>query len=486
MKLSFRFLIATLLFYGSLLFAPHKVVMFFLCFVYFFVLWRLMRDFRQAMMTLYLTLAPIIVGKLFAIDLVSAQELNIIGRDFGIAADIMITVSDLIVVCMGIVLVAERIRGTLSYRKFPLLEACLFLYPVGSIVATIAGSVRPEISIFHAFFAVRPLIIYYFFASSQSIPLKTAIAAGAGWLFFETFMVGIQILRGGSLGLVIEPIANYVSVDLSLEAGRLLRYGGTYMHANALANALLVPIFMVLPVIFYPFEKKGKWFAACLFFGLLTLVLTMSRSSWLSLGAALVFCYYFAKRLWGYVFVLRVKLSVLQRAMVTMGMITLVLLMMPRLLSTVSTGGLYGSWETRVLLLEEYLQPIGIYPYFGVGLEMDVYHQYLRSLIYGDRDIDSPNRAVLLYFPEPVHNGFLRLIVQAGIVGAFPYIAVYGLLFHLAWKNMKQASAEPHRLLALSLVGMFVAAGVNGFLQPILPDLPLLTALTMLYLPHKI
>ncbi|MCL4200780.1 O-antigen ligase family protein [Patescibacteria group bacterium] len=486
MKLSLRFLITALLFYGSLLFAPHKVVMFFLCLVYFFVLWKMVRDFKQAMMVIYLTMTPVIVGKLFAIDLVSAQELAIAGRDFGIAADIMITVSDFIVGCMGIVLIAERVRGTLVYRKLPALEAALFLYAAGSIVATMFGSVQPEISFFHALFALRPMIIYYFFASPRSIPLATAISVAAAWLFFETFMVVAQMLRGGSLGLVIEPIANYVSVDLSLEAGRLLRYGGTYMHANALAHALLVPVCMVLPVVFYPFEKKGTWFAAGLFLGLLTLVLTMSRSSWLSLGVALILCYYLAKRLWGYVFVLRVKLSVMQRAIVAVALVILVMLMMPRLISTTSTGGLYGSWETRALLIEEYWRSFRMYPYFGVGLEMDVYYQYLQSLIYGDRDIDAPNRAVVLYFPEPVHNGFLRLMMQTGVVGAIPYIAVYGLLFGLVWKSMKQASTEPHRLLTVSFIGMFVAAGVNGFLQPILPDLPLFTALTMLYLPHKI
>lgn len=487
MKLPHRTLLfSTLIFYGATLMVPHKIVLFILCSLYFFVLWRLFHNFRHAFMALYLTLVPIIVGKLFVIDLISAQQLGIAGRTFGISADIIVSIGDMVVALMAVILIAESVRGAISSRRNRIIELLLFLYPALSIVATLAGSARPDISILHSLFTIRPLILYYFFSSYPTLPMMSALVILGSSLFFELGIVLGQVFRGGSIGLVIEPLVNYVVVDLSRDAGGILRYAGTYMHANALAHGLLIPLFIALPAVFYRFGKKDVLLFTSFFSGIVVMVLTMSRSAWLSAAVAFAVFYVVMKFVWNLPLSLAVTLKKTQRIVILLAVFGLGVIMLPRLISTLYSGGKYGSLETRMMLLKEYTKDIIPNLYFGVGLEMDVYIQYLRSEWYGSWNIDAPNRSVVLYFPEPVHNGFLRLLIEVGLVGALPYYLIVVSLFTWVVMHLRGAKTRVARLFGLSLVCAYCAAVVNGFMQPILPDISLLTALSMIYLSDTV
>lgn len=487
MKLPYRTLLfSTLVFYGATLMVPNKIVLFLLCSLYFFILWRLFHNFRHAFMALYLTLTPIIVGKLFVIDLISAQQLGIPGRTFGISADIIVSIGDMVVVLMAVILIAESVRGIIAYRRNRIIELMLFLYPATTMVATLVGSARPDISILHSLFTLRPLILYYFFSSYPTLPMMSALVIFCSSLFFELGIVLGQVFRGGSIGLVIEPLVNYVVVDLSRDAGGILRYAGTFMHANALAHGLLIPLFIALPAVFYRFGKKDLLLFTSFFAGIVVMVLTMSRSAWLSTAVASVLFYVVMTFAWKYPLSLAVQLKKTQRIVLSLAVLGLGIIMLPRLVSTLYSGGKYGSLETRVMLLKEYTKDIVPNLYFGVGLEMDVYIQYLRSEWYGSWNIDAPNRSAVLYFPEPVHNGFLRLLIEVGLVGALPYYLIIVSFFAWIVIRLRQVKTRIARLFGLSLVCAYSAAVVNGFMQPIPPDISLLTALSMIYLSDTI
>lgn len=477
---------ATLLYYGSIVIAPHKIAVFAFSFCYFFVLWRLMQHFRLALMVLYLTLVPILVGKLFDIDLISGKELGIPGRDFGIAADIVITISDVVVAAMGVLLAGAALRREPFYRRYPVLEFTLFMYAAGVVAATLLGSVRPDISIVHSAFAIKPLILYYFFSLRPTLRPATVISVFTAGLFFELAIVLGQVLKGGSIGLVIETIGNYVVIDQSLDAAGLLRYGGTYMHANALAHAMLIPFCFSVSALFYPYGKKDRLIFSGFFAGLIVVILTMSRSVWLSAAIGLSLFFMFTRFVWHYKMKLVIALTEAQRYILIGIVVFLGILMTPRLISTLYSSGLYGSIETRSLLLKEYGQTLSTNLLTGVGLEMDVYVQYLRSSHFGSRNIDAPNRSVLLYFPEPVHNGFLRLLIQVGLVGAVPYYVLVLSLGYVIYSRLRKPAPVQYRFFGASLMAAYAAMIINGFMQPILPDMPVLTALTMLYLSDSV
>ena len=472
----------TIVFYVSACIAPHKLVLFLFCFIYFFVLWRVTRHFNHAWLVLYITLSPIIVGKLVPIELISERVLNIPGRSFGISSDAIYTISDAIIVCMGIVLVAQAFRRTLSYERHYILEFVLFLYPVSSVIATLVGSVRPEVSMFHMVYTIRPLILYYFIASSAVLPLHQIFSVISAGMLLELFIVVAQILHHGPLGLIIEPIANYVAVDLSRDAVNLARYGGTYMHANALAHALLIPVFVLLPSLFMRSQTKWRVVVISCVAGIATLVLTLSRSAWFAAAVAGGIFVYVAVYRWGSRFYALQRISGWQRGIIVTLVIILGYVMVPRVLSTFASGGQYGSLETRLLLLREYSQTLAIRPYFGVGLEMDIYVQYMRSKVWGDWNVTSPNRSVILYFPEPVHNGLLRLLVQVGIVGTLPFVGIFFILFWMIRERVDAVRTAENRMVLLSLLTLFIAVFINSFMQPIPMDLPLLVTITMLYL----
>ncbi len=479
------YFVSVLLYYGAVVMAPHKLIVTAFSVVYVLFLWRKLGDFKQALMAMYLVLIPIQVGKKIPIELISVQELDIPGRAFGVGADITILLSDIVVLCMAIVLVVYGARKQLNQTYNGWIPGLLFLYPILTITATLLGSFRPEISLFHALFTVRPFILYYFFSSFRVLPFTYALSVIGAGVMLEAVVVGGQILRQGPLGLVIEAIPDHLAVDFSREAAGLLRYGGTYMHANALAHALFPLLLVLLPSLYHRYTE-GKIHIGSMLVGMVTLVLTMSRSAFVGFGAGFAFFLLVIRRYWKMKMRFVYRFDLIGRLVIagTVGIISIVVAL--RLLNTVYSGGLYGSLETRKLLLREYGETLRAHPVLGVGLEMDVYSQYLKSMVSRSREIDAANRSVILYFPEPVHNGFLRLLVQTGIVGTLPYMTVYIMMGMLAWRVALRSKDVGMRFLGVSLVGAYIASATNSMMQPILPDLPLLTALTMLYLRQKI
>ncbi len=488
MKLSQRTLFSvTGLYYVALLLMPDTKTLVAVSVLFFLFLWKLFGSLRIALGSIYLMLLPIAVGKKIPIEFLSPLDLDILGRSYGISADVIISLPDIVIAGMGIVLVLSALRGTLVYRRDRWLELLLFLYPVATILATLFGSVHPEVSILHSLFTVRPLILYYFFASFSGITPLTAITFMSAGVVFESFVVGGQVVRGGPLELAVEAYRGYISIDSSAEAGTgLLRYAGTYEHANVLAHALLVPLTLLLPTLFYRYGNMGKILSACFFVGLGALAWTMSRSAYVGLGVGVGIFFFIAEKIWHYRLTMVHIRTALTRGMIAAIIIGIGAIMLPRITSSWVTGNAYGSWETRMLLLREYKETIAQHLVNGVGLGMDVYYQYQRSFIAGDPQLDSPNRSVLQYFPEPVHNGFIRLLVQVGLLGTVAYSIVFVRLFLLTIMRVRSKRGQGGRLLGLSLVITYIAVFINSMAQPLLPDLQFFVVLTMIYAHNRV
>jgi len=476
----------TLIYYAATCLVPNKISFIIVTLGYVAVLWRMTNDFRVALGSSYIALSLFVIGKTFEIELISARDLAIPWRSFGISADVLVTFQDAAVIGMASYMAFGIWKKTYQYTRNRLLEFLLFLYPVVTIIVTYIGSVRPEISFLHVLFTLRPIIVYYFFVSIPHFSVRRVWDIFAAGLCLEAAIVAGQMMRNGPLGLLIEPIYNYIVIDKSYEVVQLIRYGGTYMHANALAHGLLIPLTALVPLLVYQDDRHGKRLVLCFVAGFAVLAVTMSRSAWISFGAGIGTFIVLAQYLWQY----RVRFSYFLDVFGTWAAIVCIFIfgvfVTPRIISTVHTMDPYGSVETRVLLLRAYSELIRTHPLFGVGLEMDVYTGYLQSLVRGDPKIDSPNRSVLQYFPEPVHNGLLRLMVQTGIVATAVYIGVYAVLFRIAFIHMRRVRKVPERLISLSLVCMVIVAFINSMMQPILPDVALLAALTIIYTHRSI
>ncbi|MFZ5845641.1 MAG: O-antigen ligase family protein, partial [Patescibacteria group bacterium] len=104
-------------------------------------------------------------------------------------------------------------------------------------------------------------------------------------------------------------------------------------------------------------------------------------------------------------------------------------------------------------------------PFFGVGLEMDVFSSYLVSPDF--------ERNVFREFPEPVHNYYLRLLVQTGV---FPLI-LFGIISLELWRRLmkaiKAAVSSRQKLTLLAVALNVVALYIYANFQPLfyLPDI---------------
>jgi O-antigen ligase len=147
--------------------------------------------------------------------------------------------------------------------------------------------------------------------------------------------------------------------------------------------------------------------------------------------------------------------------------------LLPRLINTFFALEIYGGGYTRIELIRESLRTISQHPFFGVGLGMDIFYSYQQSL----------GRApgVFSYFPEAVHNGYLRLLSQVGIISFLIFLWVCFLFIKKLAAAIKKEKRLMVKIILLSVFFGLVAPLVNGFFQAALLDLKEVSFLVIIF-----
>ncbi len=461
--------------YILLLFVPDKKIGLVVIAVFVGYLLRI-TNMSEALVLSFFVLSPLTVGKQFLIELVSSTQLHILGRPFGISADIVLTARDGIAALMALMVASDAyMRRRIVALKDPL-GKLLFIIPVSFMAASLMGSILPGFSMLHALFYWEPFILCAFLAASKYPIRREVIVAGIiATVLFESVFALLQLVWGGPLGLAIEYFPEYAPLDMSRDVGgAVVRMGGTFAHANLLASYLVFMLPVILPWAFHRKNGVSHYAVAGVLLGTLALLATLSRASWIGVSVAFLLFFYLAEKR------LRMRLGVpdgLTRwskgaiiVLVLVGGIAI----LPRLGSTLYTFERYGSVETRMLLIAEAAKAIRTHPLFGVGLAMDVYYmfQQARATSYGE--------SVFTYFPEPVHNGFLKLFVETGLAGLVPYLITLGFLGARLYAGMRRTKGTEGMYQA-GLFAAGIAVLINIQFQPILPDLQQLVPLIIIY-----
>lgn len=453
-----RVSVATALLYILLSVIPSKPVGVAAVFVYAGVLFGLLRNVDEALLVAFTAVTPFSLGKFFPIDLVSGQQLHLLNRPFGISSDIAITTRDMTVAVMALRLCIGCVRT--KRIRIPTEPAAFFLLllPFVLTVSALAGSVRPGLSILHTLFYLEPYIVYIFVRSAKHMRYDRMLIAASVAVLFESVLVVVQNVRGAPLGLIVESFPQYIPVDVSTDAQHLLRLGGTFDHANSMAHFLLFFGLCITPGLFAADTLLRRITALAVSGGIIALLLSLSRSAWASVFMGVVVLVFLLRK---YDFRATIYSDV--RVFVACAALVLFILayqlVIPRLMRTSRTFEKYGSGEMRLSLLREGIPVMLKHPWFGVGMGMDVYVSYRRAKLTG---IPIPS-----YFPEPVQNGFLQLLMQTGITGLAAYLAALSALGFVLWKEVRKT---PSIALA-GIVAAVVAVTVNSQLQPILPDM---------------
>ncbi|MBI3385811.1 O-antigen ligase family protein [Candidatus Gottesmanbacteria bacterium] len=459
-----RIFLATVFLYIALWFAPTKWIAFLTIGLYGVWTFRMLQSVSEALLVSYIALLPVTIGKQFPITLVSASQLNIIGRSLGIAADVVITGREVIVGIMALSIISQSLkqkRWPIPYDGF---GWSLVILPVILFISTFFGSVLPWVSFFHVLFFIEPFILYTYITSKRVGRPTVLLAALIAAVGFESVLVLLQNIKGATIGLVVEDFPDYIPVDLSRDvSGAAIRLGGTFAHANILAHYLIFSLIMMLPIVFDATSSLSFIAAIVSTAGIVALIFTESRSAWFGWLTGLLVFFYLAEKVWH--MRLRLPKGIWRVTIISAPILAAIAatVVIPRIAGTAYTFEPFGSAETRQLLFREATSAIRAHPLFGVGIAVDVYYMFLHG---------SPGSrtSVISYFPEPVHNGFIELFVQSGIIGFVAYLFCWGLLFREILRHMKKARG----LNCLYDIGFFAAlmsTMVNAQLQPLAPNL---------------
>ncbi|MBN1559451.1 O-antigen ligase family protein [candidate division KSB1 bacterium] len=257
----------------------------------------------------------------------------------------------------------------------------------------------------------------------------------------ESIVAGLQILKGGRLGLAFlgeappDPDGN----------ASLWRVMGTLGHPNKLATflELLLPLTMGAFLI----EKK-LWLkmttVGILGLGLITLIMTGCRGAWIGFVVAFLIFVVFSLRN------RHIKAKrLLKPVVLALLLMTMVAVAFSDMLTERVFGDDYGSAESRIPMYQIAINVIAANPIGGVGINnyqvnMREYNDSVRAMRYTT-------------IPRPVHNMYLLVAGETGFIGFTAMIVMLISLINLLVKTASSSSSF------LAIISICILGGVCAF-----------------------
>ena len=271
---------------------------------------------------------------------------------------------------------------------------------------------------------------YNLFKSIRNIinqKILTSLLIGSILLvLFQGVVALLQFSGGTSLGLSLLGESQVVSgmkgsSFLTLNNQLFLRGYGTFPHPNVFGGWLIFNIFLGW-FLFDNMNRKRDYSVLLMFLSSLILILTFSRISFLVCGVIwvpfIIKTFVNAKRIKNFAFV---------------GLIS-------ERLTNLFTGGDSG-WSDRVKLLKSSFQLIRDNLLMGVGLG-----NFVKSM---GGNVPRGSNGILLL--QPVHNIFLLLISEIGLIG----FSLFGTLLYFFFKDKKWDLRFIMCLVSILIIGMF-------------------------------
>lgn len=469
---------ATLIFYFLLLFNLNNKTLVLFFFIYLFVLYGFLKDFKKSLLLAYLASWPFNVGKTYVFELVPPSQINLPYHPYGIGPIIVISIREIFIVLMFLILFRCLVLERKNLFKFDRKSTLLTLYFFSLFISSLVGSMIREISLIISLFFISPLIFYWYInglTNKRKSLLKASIAVFSSIMVFEALLASIQFFKGSTLGISIEA-SYFLPFDFSAEAQGISYYRpvGTFAHANGLADFLLVFLFIFLPSLFFEFKKFGKILFFSFLAGFGTLLLTLGRSAWGSFFISFLFFLFVVEKRWK--LRLRFNKMVLRTFFLCAPFVLpfFIFILLPRMINTFFSFQIYGAGYTRVEMIKEAWETIRKFPLFGIGLGMETYYSYQTAIFR--------NASVFSTFPEAVHNGYLNHLVQTGIFSFAFFVTISISFLRNLMSKISREKNIPKKILGLSLVCGFLSIYLNSLLHPGWPDLQKVVFISTIYL----
>lgn len=441
----------TIGFYFILLFNYSNKTLLALFFLFFFILIYFFKNIYLALFTSYLSSIPFFVGKKYSFQILSEEVMRSDLYPFGRSLTFALKVSNIFVLMMLFFVIVFLLVNIYKFflkgkikRKITIPKSIVVLTVFFSILLfSVFKSVYVDLSLLFYLEYASILIIYFFVLYL----LNSSIKKNFNRIFLEVILAivslesllsFVQFFTHGPIGLSIElQTANPLFGSGADEAYFLSRPFGTYGHANTLGMNLFIMLSVLLYYYFYIklSLKTKKLIKLIILLGVISLILTLSRSSWLAFLVTIYFFFIRTKRVSFKLIFDTIKKFIFL-------LIPLFLLFAFRVIQTSNSLLSNGGLTTRIISIRESMTLFIQNPYFGTGMSTNILASYFNN----------PKSSVL-NFPEPVHNGFILQLSESGLISF-----LFSFLFLIFLYN-ELRKKKPLLLLFSSLtVGNFMIA----------------------------
>ncbi|NOY60387.1 MAG: O-antigen ligase family protein [Calditrichaeota bacterium] len=296
----------------------------------------------------------------------------------------------------------------------------------------------------------KAFLFFFFLANNikNKDDLTLVLKAFFLGLVIQAVIVGLQYYKGTNLGLLGLGEPSQI-LEFEMKAADVARPGGTIGHCNHLARYIgfILPISIILALVSVSSKSMSRLAAFVSMAGILALIYTLTRSSWIGLllSIAVMIPFMFKYRL----------MSLRTIGKFALGSMVLLILLSAygnviwdRLISNDM-----GSAKTRLTTAQVALHVIADHPILGVGINNygSILEKYWSSK-------DSFTRIAA------VHNTYLLYAAELGLVGFGAYLWLLTAFFVRIKKAMKSRSKY------LSAIAVGVMGSFAGYLLTALSD----------------
>lgn len=348
------------------------------------------------------------------------------------AGDILILLS---AVFFGLAVYKKEVEHVLTGD--PIITLLILLY-VLSLIFSIFAAEEHVLVILLSFRYLEFLLLYFLLVNgvtSRSDVMNCFIYA----LLIQAFIAIEQYLFQSSVGLgflgepnISSEIPGVAKMDIG--GAKVIRAYGTFLHSNFLAGFLVIALFWI----YHNFRKNMWLFLIAASVLLMALVFTFSRSAFIAFGGA--FLVYFS---------ISNKKLPLKQIMLWLSVFLLIVVVF-NLEEPVLSRLFVGLEDTSGVERMQYLQigrnilldhPMGV----GLGHFTLIMQDYITAKL-------AP------WSMQPVHNVYLLIATEAGLISAVIFLMLLGYLFYALLVSFMRESKENKNfaLIQLSVLTIFL------------------------------
>jgi len=460
----------TLFFYFFLFLNPNNKTLFLAFLVLILIYYFKLKNFRLALLVTTLASSIFIVGKTYVFELIPVQKLLLEDYPLGYNIGVTLTVSIIFSYLLLLVLLRDIIRKKIAKLSFDTSFWLLLFFYLAVVISSFIASKNYQISALYALGMLGIFIIFFFVRSYNFKNIFFIILALlSAMIIFEGTLSGLQYVSRSPLGRSIE-LRQDIEVFGRGADEDVFQYRpvGTFSHANEL-SAFLLPSLILVLASFYLKGNHLVYSSTAFVFGLVTLFLTLSRSAWFSFISTAFLLLFIIEKKWRFPlkFSNKVKRKLLLLALVVF--ILSLFIILPRISRSLYSFGESGGFYTRFELMKESWSLISRFPFFGVGLGLSP------QLIF-----EQNPHGVMSYFPSVVHNAYLLMASETGLIALIFFLAYLVVLLK---KSLTVLSIKNDygKIVTIGAVFSISAVLFNWLLQPLYStDLLLLIILTLI------